>query len=81
MDGGNAKGLLAAPAHPCARGISASLHVRTIPALHIALPLGLGCFAPYAEPSADRGEARREAVREGSRTSAPGTGMAPARTH
>ncbi len=48
----------------CARGISASLHVRTILALYIALPLGLGCLAPYAEPNADRDEGRPEGVRE-----------------
>ena len=53
----------------CARGISASLHVRTILALYIALPLGLGCLAPYAELNADRDEGRPEGVREGSRTS------------
>jgi hypothetical protein len=32
-DGGNAKGLLAAAAHACARGIRASVHVRTIRAM------------------------------------------------
>ncbi len=37
-DGGNAEGLSAAPAHPCARGISASMHVRTIPALSATAP-------------------------------------------
>ncbi len=49
-NGGNAKGLKAAPAHPCARGISASdLHgwrkcrriVGTIPAIHVRTILAL----------------------------------------
>ena len=40
---------------------------RTSP--YIALPLGLGCLAPYAEPSADEDEGRPEGAREGSRAS------------
>ncbi len=32
---------------------------------YIALPLGVECLAPYAEPSADEDEVRPERAREG----------------